>query len=333
MTRTSLSELFESMYHGKQKFSEFISEPIDNLYHRKIIGPLRNQREVLVPEKRLRIYHSFLNLFLIEFLPINQRVVFSYRKGCSAYDAVVKHAKSKHFFQTDISSFFSSINTNLVSKVITDGEEFCPAGDILDNLPRIINLICINDSLPMGFPCSAPMSNAVLLNFDNALEQHCIAHGLIYTRYSDDIIISTENKESLTDINIIVQSFLTQHGATELKLNEKKSKNFRVGGKIVILGLMILPNGKVTIDSKVKRDVEALLHRHSQGREAFLAAIDKDEDRVKAKITGYLNYINSVDQDYLGKLRRDFGVTVIDTFLHRPLPKRRVKNEVEHQDN
>lgn len=89
----------------------------------------------------------------------------------------------------------------------------------------------------------------------------------------------------------------------------------------MILGLMILPNGKVTIDSKVKRDVEALLHRHSQGRAAFLAAIDKDEDRVKAKITGYLNYINSVDQDYLGKLRRDFGVTVIDTFLHRPLPK------------
>lgn len=321
MTRTSLSELFDSMYHGKQKFSEFISEPIDNLFHRKIIGLPRNQREVLVPEKRLRVYHSFLNLFLIEFLPINQEVVFSYRKGCSAYDAVAKHANSKHFFQTDISSFFSSIKTNLVSKVITEGEKFCPAGDVLENLPRIIDLICIDDSLPMGFPCSAPMSNTVLLNFDNALEQHCMAHGLIYTRYSDDIIISAEHKDSLMDIKVVVQSLLTQHGAEGLKLNDKKSKNFRVGGKIVILGLMILPNGKVTIDSKVKRDVEVLLYRHSQGRAAFLAAIEKDEDRVKAKITGYLNYINSVDQEYLDKLRRDFGVTVIDTFLHRPLPK------------
>lgn len=321
MTRTSLSELFDSMYHGKQKFSEFISEPIDNLYHRKIIGLPRNQREVLVPEKKLRVYHSFLNLFLIEFLPINQEVVFSYRKGCSAYDAVAKHANSKHFFQTDISSFFSSIKTNLVSKIIMEGEEFCPAGDVLDNITRIIDLICVDDSLPMGFPCSAPMSNAVLLNFDNALEQHCIAHGLLYTRYSDDIIISAENKENLTDIKVVVQSLLTQHGAEELKLNEKKSKNFRVGGRIVILGLMILPNGKVTVDSKVKRDVEALLYRHSQGRAAFLAAIEKDEDRGKAKITGYLNYINSVDQEYLDKLRRDFGVTVIDTFLHRPLPK------------
>jgi RNA-directed DNA polymerase len=321
MTRTSLSELFDSMYHGKQKFSEFISEPIDSLFHRKIIGLPRNQREVLVPEKRLRVYHSFLNLFLIEFLPINQEVVFSYRKGCSAYDAVAKHANSKYFFQTDISSFFSSINTNLVSKVITEGEKFCPAGDVLENLPRIIDLICIDDSLPMGFPCSAPMSNAVLLNFDNALEQHCMAHGLIYTRYSDDIIISAEDKDGLMDIKVVVQSLLTQHGAEGLKLNEKKSKNFRVGGKIVILGLMILPNGKVTIDSKVKRDIEVLLYRHSQGRAAFLAAIEKDEDRVKAKITGYLNYINSIDQEYLNKLRRDFGVTVIDTFLHRPLPK------------
>lgn len=325
MTRTSLSELFDSMYHGKQKFSEFISEPIDNLYHRKIIGPPRNQREVMVPEKRLRVYHSFLNLFLIEFLPINQEVVFSYRKGCSAYDAVAKHAKSKHFFQTDISSFFSSINTNLVGKAIAEGEEFCPAGDVLDNLPRIIDLICIDDSLPMGFPCSAPMSNAVLLKFDNALEQHCIANGLIYTRYSDDIIISSEKKESLSEIKSVVQILLNQHGDEKLKLNEKKSKNFRVGGRIVILGLMILPNGKVTVDSKIKRDVEALLYRHSQGQTAFLAAIENDEDRGKAKITGYLNYINSVDQEYLSKLRRDFGVTVIDTFLHRPLPKEKAK--------
>ena len=309
------------MYHGKLKYSEFITEPIDSLFHRKTIGLPRNQREVLVPEKRLRIYHSFLNLFLIEFLPINKEVVFSYRKGCSAYDAVARHAKSKHFFQTDISSFFSSINTNLVSKVITEGEKFCPAGDVLENLPRIIELICIDDSLPMGFPCSAPMSNAVLLNFDNALEQHCKTHGLKYTRYSDDIIISAEHKDSLIDIKVVVQRFLTQHGAEGLKLNDKKSKNFRVGGKIVMLGLMILPNGKVTVDSKVKRDIEVLLYRHSQGQAAFLAAIEKDEDRVKARITGYLNYINSVDQEYLDKLRRDFGVTVIDTFLHRPLPK------------
>lgn len=325
MTRTSLSELFESMYHGKHKFSDFMSEPIDNLYRRKIIGLPRNQREVLIPERSLRIYHSFLNLFLIEFLPINQEVVFSYRKGYSAYDAVAKHAKSKHFFQTDISSFFASIHTSLVSKAISAGEKLCPAEDVLDNLPRILDLICINDSLPMGFPCSAPMSNAVLFEFDNALEQHCITQGLIYTRYSDDIIISTENKECLSDIQMVVQSLLTQHGAADLKLNEKKSKNFRVGGKIVILGLMILPNGKVTIDSKIKRNVEALLHRHSQGREAFLAAIEKEEDRAKAKITGYLNYINSVDQEYLSKLRRDFGATVIDTFLHRPLPKEKKK--------
>ncbi len=321
MTRTSLSELFDSMYHGKQKFSEFISEPIDHLYQRKIIGPPRNQREVLVPEKRLRIYHSFLNLFLIEFLPINQEVVFSYRKGYSAYDAVAKHSKSKHFFQTDISSFFSSISVNLANKVIKEGEKFCPIGDVLDNLPRIIDLICIDDSLPMGFPCSAPMSNAVLFDFDNALEHYCTEQGLIYTRYSDDIIISAKKKECLTGIQTIVQNLLTQQGAPELKLNEKKSKNYRVGGKILILGLMILPNGKVTVDSKVKREVEVLLYRHSQGREAFLAATGKDESRVKARLTGYLNYINSIDKDYLDKLRKNFGVTVIDTFLHSPLPK------------
>ncbi|GKS92608.1 reverse transcriptase domain-containing protein [Acidovorax sp. SUPP2539] len=325
MTKKTLSQLFEAMYHGKHNFHEFMSEPLQKLYCRAEIGPASYRREVLIPDKKLKIFHSFLNLVIIEFLPLNENVVFSYRKGFGVYDAVSKHSKSKYFFQTDVSSFFSSLKRELVHKAIKDGAANCPVADVVQNLPRILELICIDDALPVGFPCSAPMSNAALYRFDNILEKHCRSQGLIYTRYSDDIVISCNQKEALSQIEDTVQEMLHVYGAPDLHLNRSKSKYFQVGGRIKILGLMILPNGKVTVESKLKREIEALLYSHSLGRDAFLAALPRDEDHGIARITGCLNYINSVDKEYLEKLRRKFGATVVDTLLHRPLPKEKTQ--------
>lgn len=326
MTKKTLSQLFEAMYHGKYNFDEFMSEPLQKLYRSTEIGPSSYRRQVLIPSKKLKIFHSFLNLVIVEFLPLNENVVFSYRKGFGVYDAVSRHAKSKYFFQTDVSSFFSSLKGELIYKAIMDGAESCPVADILKNLPRILELICIDNALPVGFPCSAPMSNAALYTFDNKLEEYCKSRELIYTRYSDDIVISCiSNKEALNEIGSTVQEMMHLYGSPGLHLNRSKSKYFQVGGKIKILGLMILPNGKVTVDSKLKREIEALLHSHSLGRDAFLAALPADEDHGIARITGCLNYINSVDKDYLEKLRRKFGATVVDTLLHRPLPKEKMQ--------
>jgi len=302
-----------------------MSEPLQRLYRCEEIGPISYRRQVKVPSKKLKIFHSFLNLVIFEFLPLNENVVFSYRKGFGIYDAVSKHSKSKYFFQTDVASFFSSLKRELIQKAIMEGMGSCPVADIEENLPRILELICIDDALPVGFPCSAPISNAAIYNFDNKLEEYCKSHELIYTRYSDDIVISCNNKEALGHVENTVQEMLYAYGSLDLHLNRGKSKYFQVGGKIKILGLMILPNGKVTVDSKLKREIESLLYSHSLGRDAFLAALPLDEDHGIARITGCLNYINSVDKEYLEKLRRKFGATVVDTFLHRPLPKEKIQ--------
>ena len=92
-----------------------------------------------------------------------------------------------------------------------------------------------------------------------------------------------------------------------------------------ILGMMILPNGKVTIDSKLKRELEVLLHFYVSDRNKFINFVKDDELAGLGRITGYLNYANSIDREYLEKLRKKFGSTAIDTLLHRPLPTQKKK--------
>jgi len=315
MEKKTLHELFDEMYHGKHDFDEFMHADIDLYYQ------ATGKKNFYIPNKKLKAFHTFLNLFVFEFLPINDRIVFSYRKGFSAYDAVEPHSKSKYFFQTDISSFFASITRELVDKTLRAGLDDCPVADLSEWIERILDLVCVDGVLPVGFPSSAPISNAVLFAFDNELEKYCEFNNSICTRYSDDIIVSSDEKSNLSEVNSAIEEFLNHILPEQFRLNRGKSRYFQVGGRIKILGMMILPNGKITLDSVLKRNLEVLLYAHVTDKSEFHRLSEGDEEKGLGRVTGYLNYANSIDQDYIDKLRKRFGATIVDTLLHRPLPK------------
>lgn len=316
MTKQTLRSLFDAMYHGKYSFDDFLSIPMRENY--ELVTQSGNERRrILKPTQRLKIYHTFLNLFVFEHLPLNKDVVFSYRKGFSALDAVRKHRDSRYFFQTDISSFFDSIDGKLLRATLSNGISACPVADINDFIDRILELVCIDDALPVGFPASAPLSNAVLYQFDNNLDKLCNDKSLHYTRYADDIIISGLDNSALNNMPSEIQGLLNIFASTKLHLNLKKTKHYQVGNKIKILGMMILPNGRITPDTKKKKELEVLLHFFQSDREKFSVLVEGEEEDGLDKICGQLNYVNSIDPDYINKLRRKFGATTIDTLLHR----------------
>lgn len=327
MTKQPLQELFDAMYHGKPSFDEFLHSSMQENY--EVVSPgSTGRRKILKPKDSLKIYHKFLNLFLIEFLPINERVVFSYRKGFGAINAVEKHSHGRYFFQTDISSFFDSIDSSLTRSVILAGSDFCPISDIREYIDRVIDLVCVDDSVPVGFPVSAPLSNSVLFGFDNEIEVVCRNLDLTYSRYADDIIISGQQQESLLGIDDIIQEKLHSFASPKFNINRAKTKFFQVGSKIKILGMMILPNGKISPDTKKKRDLEVLLHFYITNRPRFNQMIVKmksrpgkdievHEDEYPDILSGNLNYVDSIDPDYTNKLRRKFGAATIDMLIHK----------------
>ena len=104
MTKISLQTAFNSYFHDKYSFEDFldinISTQYKNIFHSK---------NTFSPEVKLKRFQQFLNVFIFDFLEVNKEVVFSYRKGVNNYDAVVPHKDSKYIFSTDIKSFFLNI--------------------------------------------------------------------------------------------------------------------------------------------------------------------------------------------------------------------------------
>jgi RNA-directed DNA polymerase len=326
MTKKPLQELFEAMYHGKPDFQDFLTSAVADNYSIGTEG--EGGRRLLKPSAALKEYHRFLNLFIFEFLPVNVDVAFAYRKGVGAIDAVQKHRNSKYFFQTDIIDFFGSIDSSLAKRVLIEGAESLPVSDVLDHIDRIIQLVCVDGFLPVGFPASAPLSNCVLYDFDNALDNFCNGNGLVYSRYADDIILSGADLEAISGVEKVIQETLDRHASSALKLNAAKTRHFRVGGKLKILGLMILPNSKITPDTKKRREVEVLLFYYLRDLEKFRSMVEKIKPRILEKkdlsledyvdfLSGSLNYVDSIDPDYTDKLRKKFGSATIDVLIHK----------------
>lgn len=319
MNKKKLEILFEAMYHGKYSFKDFAEGDISTEYEQLKF----KERNVYKTTKKLKTFHSFISLFVLEYLNINTRVVYSYRKGFNSLDAVSKHAESKYFFQTDIKNFFENLTTPLIRKIIISGAENTPVSDIDNYIERIISLVTLNGSLPLGFSSSPILSNACLYDFDNELENYCIRNGLIYTRYSDDIIVSSQEQAAIEGISQTIENLLHKCHDIQLTINKHKSKYTRKGNKVKLLGLTVLPNGKVTVDIKIKNEIETLLFHYTKNRDKFLdhEKVNQDISKGVDLLFGYLNYVSTIDKNYLEKLRKKFGATVVDMFLHRQKKK------------
>lgn len=308
-----LQVLFDAMHHGKYNFQDFLCGEIESSY-----TPIRiKQRPAYRPDKKLKDYLIFLNTFVFEYLPVNDRVVYSYRKRVNPHEVAFPHAYSRAFFQTDIVDFFGSIGRELVKSTMTSNRHEVPVSDLDPYIERILDYTTVGGVLPIGFPTSPPISNACLTPFDNELENYCRGSDLIYTRYADDIFISGKRRESLGHIEPKLDELLASFFGGGMRLNRKKRKLTTIGRKTKILGMVILPNGQVTIDMEVKRKVEVLLHFFVHNRNRFLAMSDGDLNAGIQKLAGYISYISAADEPYFEKLRRKFGATVVDSFLHR----------------
>ncbi|MDO6527872.1 reverse transcriptase family protein [Motilimonas sp. 1_MG-2023] len=322
----TLREVFDSTFHNKLTFSD-LTEIVVTDECKKIIT---KQRTIYAPSEKLKKIHRFINGSILEFGEYNKDVVFSYRKGVAIRDAVEKHANNQYYFQTDIRNFFGSLDENIVKNVINNQLNEVPISDIDNYKELLFGLFTVENIIPAGFSTSPLLSNLCLFNFDNKLYEYCTKNSLTYTRYSDDIIISTNDLEDTYPLESIVTKILKSEVGKKLSLNSKKTKVQSRNEKVKILGFNILQNGIVTISSKEKNEVEILLNFYLSNLEKF-DNYAKEKLKIKdrtgenkptrelaiSSLSGRLIGINAMDKAYLSKLRRKYGNTLIDMFLRK----------------
>ena len=311
MDKRTFERAFNAVFHDDKAFSEFCS--MDLTAEVKMLK--FKSQNVYQTSDKLKKYLRFIDKVLLRHLQQHEEIVHSYIRGKSVLTAVQAHANNKYFFMTDIKSFFGCITASDIEKILQRDQDLIPVSDFSDFIPTIINLTTLDNSIPIGFVTSPRLSNAFLLEFDIELNKLCLDEGLVCTRYSDDIIISSSSVIDASEMEIRIQKLLWEFSSRRLILNKKKTRTTHKGNKVKILGLVITLDGSVSINSEYKKILEPLLYFYINDKNKYNDLLGKKFKGMEHSLFGLLHYTKSIDPQYIAKLQAKYGIYALSTLM------------------
>lgn len=206
---------------------------------------------------------------------------YAYQKGKSIVKCVEQHVNSICFIKLDIRKYFNSINLELLIATIIEKLE-------IDNLFKehiktIIKSTTYKNMLPLGFTVSPMLTEIYMKSFDEKVVEYVNIKGYVYTRYADDIMISSDELIDDNEKDIIISDIEELLFEKKLKLNKPKSRFvclYNKGSHVKYLGINIIKEENKNSLSVGKR------YRNSVAKE-YLEYLELPSDTEEEKITKF----------------------------------------------
>lgn len=239
----------------------------------------------------------------------NDKMVHGFMRDRSILTNANRHKNRKCVVNLDLQNFFEAINFGRVRGYFIKNRSFGSHPEVATVLAQIA---CFQNSIPQGSPCSPVISNLVAHILDIRLSKVAQRSGCTYSRYADDITLST-NKGKLPE-SIVKPSEKSLHEweiGPELSkaitgcgysVNQTKTRVQYQDSRQEVTGLVV--NSKVNIRKEYRHTVRAMAHRlFMTGHYSFIQSVAGQDGTLTpitkqgtlAQLHGMLGHIDSVD--------------------------------------
>lgn len=281
----------------------------DNLYSQFTIKKKNgSDRHISAPDPELKEIQSRLSDLLQDCLNNireNSKEDNNFSHGFERNRSIItnaeKHKSKKWVLNIDLSNFFDEFNFGRVRGYFLKNKNFSLNTELSTLIAKIS---CHQDKLPQGSPCSPVITNLILVSLDRRLSNLCNRVGCTYTRYADDITISTNKKEfprniikshneNSIDLN---KKFLKEIISSGFQINLNKLRLFDRKCRQEVTGLTV--NRFVNVDNKYAKKIRAMAH--SLFTKGGYTLTDKKTREQRAgninELGGMLSFIDYVDK-------------------------------------
>lgn len=232
----SLSRLEKLAATASKKYSRFFAT-------KKSGG----QREILAPHPELKIIQRKILDALLDKVPLNTHAE-GFRKERSIVTNAQWHPDKKIVIKIDIKDFFPSTTANRVFGM------FAALG-YPENIASILtDLTTYQGRLATGAPTSPAISNILCRRLDKRFARLGDVSDFSYSRYADDLTISSNHPKLHTMIPFFRQ-IINEEGYT---VNENKLRIMRSGGRQQVTGIVV--NQKLNLPRHEIRKLRAVIH-------------------------------------------------------------------------
>lgn len=259
-------------------------------------------RQIDAPDEQLKHYLTQLkDYFEITLRILTHDTAHAYVKTRSTVSAIKVHQanKSKWFLKLDISNFFGSHTLDYVMKAL---ENIYPTCYLLEDPTYAINLrnalqyAFLDGKLPQGTPLSPTLTNILMTPLDYEIQHKLwdLKNNYIYTRYADDMLISSKYSFDFKFIERNIKRILTEFN-TPFKIKSEKTRYGSSAGSNWNLGIMLNKDNRMTIGHKENQRFRAMIHSiiMDYKNNIFWSVDDK------AELSGKISYFKSIDPDYI----------------------------------
>lgn len=236
-----------------------------------------------------------------ESLKVENNYSHGFERNKSIVTNAEKHKNKKWVLNLDLSNFFDDFNFGRVRGYFLKNNNFSLNEEISTLIAKIA---CHDNKLPQGSPCSPVITNLILFSLDRRLSRLCQQVGCTYTRYADDITISTNKLlfpkgiiKSHEEEQIVLNSkFLKEITSSGFSLNSDKIRLHDRKCRQEVTGLTV--NKFVNVDNKYARKVRSMVHHlFTQGEYQLVDKKSREKRNGKInELAGMLGFIDSLDK-------------------------------------
>ncbi|MBQ9609728.1 MAG: group II intron reverse transcriptase domain-containing protein [Lachnospiraceae bacterium] len=328
---------------------------LNSISEKKFVPPLpykkeinkdgtRNKRVVYSYPQDFNIFLKIISYMLYKYDYLFCNNCYAFRKNYGVKDAVVRiksteKLSEKYCLKVDIHNYFNSIDTMLLLEKLEfmhdDDEQLY---DLLKSLliadkaiadKTVIpnrdaddsnnNIITEKRGAMAGIPISPFLANIYMSDVDWLFHDK----GIIYFRYSDDILILADSMEDLNLYKSILYNEIETH---KLSLNPSKVHIYNPGEACDFLGFSFDGNGVIDIAEHTKKKIKDKIRRKAHALRRWSEKKDISYDRAAKGFIKAMNhkfFDNGSSNEfswcrfYCPLLTTDAGLKTIDQYMQQ----------------
>lgn len=312
--------MIKSLIDFVAKYSTLYSTPRHRLY-RTFYIPKRSGgvREINEPVGGLmEALRELKSIFENEFFAMHHTSAFAYVKGRSTIDCVKRHQRNEShwFLKIDFSNFFGNTNIRFVMRMLS---QIFPFSEVVleergkEALEKALDLCFLDGGLPQGTPISPMLTNLMMIPVDHRLS-NCLrsynGKAYVYTRYADDIIISSRRDFDKDEVIAFIKNTLSEFKAP-FTIKDEKTRYGSRSGSNWNLGVMLNKDNEITVGNKNKKYFRAIISNYINDK---LRGKSWDLHDVQV-MRGHMEYYRMVEPKYICEIIKyndeKYGVNVM----------------------
>ncbi len=204
-----------------------------------------NQRKIDEPYPTLKEIQTWIlkNILTPASRHFVSPVAKAFMPGKSLRDNAKFHRSKGLVVALDINDFFGSVHFGAVYGT------FKAMGYNKSVSTLLSNLCVLNDSLPQGAPTSPMLSNIIFKSLDDGIFNYCNKRGIMYTRYADDMVFSSNTLNTARLISYVTMR-VEKFG---MYINESKTKVMGRGFRQNVTGVIV--NDKLQVPRYYRKKI------------------------------------------------------------------------------